>query len=76
LRKRPLGECNETLIYVDAPGSAAITKPIPPASTTAGFILTADEKIEVVDARGNTISEIKVHIEVGVDKTGKLSASP
>jgi hypothetical protein len=74
--KQPVGGCNKSLIYVDAPGGFAQTVPVQ-GTPAAGFTLRVDETLEVFDVpTGKTVGAEPLHLEIGIDKTGTLSASP
>ena len=76
LRKRPVGGCNKTLIYADAPGWFAQTRPVQ-NTPAAGVNLTVDETLEVFNVRtGDIVDTQQVHVEISIDRAGNLSASP
>jgi len=75
-RKAPLGECDQTLIYADAPGFYAV---IGALGKAAGFLesftLKVEQELEVISAR-KTIAKLEWSHTISMDKNGNINATP
>lgn len=70
-RVTPLGECDTTLIYVDAPGSAALIQPLA-GQQPAGFSLKVDQTVEVLDNANKVVDTKQWSLKIAVSAAGVL----
>jgi hypothetical protein len=80
-RNPPLGACDKTLIYVDAPGWKAnrrvVQIPGPDQNNRwGGFVTIVKQTFQVKDGAGNVLSNLTHQVKVAVDEDLNATFSP